>query len=357
MIYVNGRFLLQSLTGVNRFAYELCRAWVQMGIPFILCCPSGSIKGCYDVSHFNIVVYGWGKSHVWEQLLLPLWFSRIKGEKVLVCFTGLGPLLIRKKIMTIHDLAFMANPDWYSRSYRLWYRLMTPLCVATSMKILTVSEFSKSEIVRRLSIDDRKISVIYNAVSSLFCVSDSSHRNAREVTGEKYILAVSSIDPRKNFSMLLKAFAQMDDKNIKLYIVGGQANIYSTSIKELCDNIPTDRIKWLGRITDSELKEYYMNACCFIYPSLYEGFGIPPLEAMACGTPTIVSDIPPLREICSNASLYICPLDTEDIAKKIMLLVSDIKLREKLRIAGYNQYKKFAWKDSANAVYDLLCSL
>lgn len=81
MIYVNGRFLLQSLTGVNRFAYELCRAWVQMGIPFILCCPSGSIKGCYDVSHFNIVVYGWGKSHVWEQLLLPLWFSRIKGEK------------------------------------------------------------------------------------------------------------------------------------------------------------------------------------------------------------------------------------------------------------------------------------
>ena len=185
---------------------------------------------------------------------------------------------------------------------------------------------------------------IYNAVSSRFHASESSRRNAGEVTGEKYILAVSSIDPRKNFSMLLKAFSLIEDKNIKLYIVGGQAHIYSTS-------------KWLGRITDSELKEYYMNACCFIYPSLYEGFGIPPLEAMACGTPTIVSDIPPLREVCSNASLYICPLDTEDIARKIMLLVSDIELRERLRIAGYNQYKRFTWKNSANAVYDLLCSL
>lgn len=235
--------------------------------------------------------------------------------------------------------------------------MMTPLCASTSMKILTVSEFSKSEIMRRLSMDDEKIRVIYNAVSSRFHASESSRRNAGEVTGEKYILAVSSIDPRKNFSMLLKAFSLIEDKNIKLYIVGGQAHIYSTSIKELCDNIPTDRIKWLGRITDSELKEYYMNACCFIYPSLYEGFGIPPLEAMACGTPTIVSDIPPLREVCSNASLYICPLDTEDIARKIMLLVSDIELRERLRIAGYNQYKRFTWKNSANAVYDLLCSL
>ena len=171
MIYVNGRFLLQNLTGVNRFAYELCRAWAQMGIPFTLCCPPGPIKGCYDVSHFNIVVYGWGKSHVWEQLSLPLWFSRIKGEKVLVCFTGLGPLLVRKKIMTIHDLAFMANPDWYSRPYRTWYRMMTPLCASTSMKILTVSEFSKSEIMRRLSMDDEKIRVIYNAVSKYIFIS------------------------------------------------------------------------------------------------------------------------------------------------------------------------------------------
>lgn len=354
MIYVNGRFLLQELTGVNRFAYELCRAWVQKGVSFALCCPPGSIKGCYDISRFNIVVCGWGKSHVWEQLSLPLWFSRIKGEKVLVCFTGLGPLLTRKKVMTIHDLAFMANPDWYSRPYRLWYRLMTPLCAVTSMKILTVSEFSKSEIMRRLSIDGRKISVIYNAVSSRFHVLNSSRGNVREVAGEKYILAVSSIDPRKNFSMLLKAFSQMDDKSIKLYIVGGQAGIYSTSIKELCDSISTDRIKWLGRVTDSELKEYYTNAHAFIYPSLYEGFGIPPLEAMACGTPTIVSDIPSLREVCGEASLYVSPLDAEDIAKKIILLVSDTELREKLRLAGYIRQKQFSWENSANAVLGIL---
>lgn len=357
MIYVNGRFLLQNMTGVNRFAYELCKVWVQKGVSFTLCCPPGSIKECYDVSRFNIVVCGWGKSHVWEQLSLPLWFSKVKGEKVLVSFTSLGPLLTRKKIITIHDLAFMANPEWYSRPYRLWYRLMTPLCAATSMRILTVSEFSKSEIMRRLSIDGRKINVIYNAVSSQFYVPTNRCKNTREITGEKYILAVSSIDPRKNFSTLLKAFTQIKDKELKLYIVGGQANIYSTSIKELCNNIPTDRIKWLGRVTDSELKEYYANAHAFIYPSIYEGFGIPPLEAMACGTPTIVSDIPPLQEVCGEASLYVSPLDVEDIAKKIALLVSDTELREKLRMAGYIRQKQFSWENSANAVCNLLCAI
>lgn len=357
MIYVSGRYLLQDLTGVNRFAYEICKAWTQMGVQFTLLCPPGDIKQCYDIAQFNILVCGWGKSHIWEQMSLPLYFNRIKGEKILVCFTGLGPLLVCKKIMTIHDLAFMAEPKWYSPSYRIWYRLMTPLCATTAKKILTVSKFSKSEIIYRLSINANKICVVYNAVSSRFFVSDNVCRERFIHAEEKYILAVSSIDPRKNFSMLLNAFARMKDKSIKLYIVGGQASIYSTSINELRNDIHTDRIVWLGRITDRELKIYYKNALCFVYPSLYEGFGIPPLEAMACGTPTIVSDIPVLREVCGDASLYIQPLDAQDIIEKIMLLVGDNNLRKNLREAGYKQCKQFAWKNSAKLVYDLLCNI
>ena len=350
MIYVNGRFLLQNLTGVNRFAYELCRAWILLEVPFTVCCPPGKIREYYDVSRFHIVGCGWGKSHIWEQLFLPFWFIRVRGKKVLVCFTGLGPLLTRKKIMTIHDLAFLANPSWYSPSYELWYRMMTPLCAATSLKILTVSNFSKSEIMHRLSVSNEKISVIYNAVSPLF--HRQSSENGKEFAGEKYILAVSSIDPRKNFSMLLKAFVHVKDRNVKLYIVGGQDTIYSTSIAELCEESGSERIKWLERINDMALKQYYHHALCFVYPSLYEGFGIPPLEAMACGVPTIVSDIPALKEVCGEASLYINPHDEKDIADKINLLVSDENLRQKLIIKGRKRCAIFDWRHSAKLLAD-----
>ncbi len=349
MIYVNGRFLLQNLTGVNRFAYELCRVWAETGVSFALCCPPGKIRECYDISNFKIIVCGCGKSHVWEQLALPLWFSRVRGKKILVCFTGLGPLLIRKKIMTIHDLAFMVNPKWYSRSYRLWYRLMTPLCAFTSMKILTVSEFSKSEIMQRLSISNDKICVVYNAVSPLFHAKHDENcwAEKRDYVGEKYILAVSSIDPRKNFSMLLKAFSYVNDRNIKLYIVGGQSSIYSTSIAALSKEDTSERIKWLGRVSDQQLKWFYTHALCFVYPSLYEGFGIPPLEAMSCGTPTIVSAISVLKEVCGDAALYVNPHDEKDIADKINQLAHDENLCHELKKKGRKRCVAFSWERSA----------
>lgn len=99
-------------------------------------------------------------------------------------------------------------------------------------------------------------------------------------------------------------------------MIGGQDKIYSTSINKLSKTVKQNRVKWLGRINDAELRQYYMHALCFVYPSLYEGFGIPPLEAMACGTPTVVSDIPSVREVCQNASLYVNPLSSKDIAEK-----------------------------------------
>lgn len=350
MIYVNGRFLLQNQTGVNRFAYELCRSWSKMGIHFTLCCPPGDIKECYDTSSFDIIVCGWGKSHVWEQIYLPYWFACIKGKKILVCFTGLGPLLTHTKIMTIHDLAFMVNPDWYSRSYVFLYKILTPLCALTSLKILTVSETSKQEIIQRLSIKNEKIKVIYNAVSPLFY--DSNNSITKENSKKKYILAVSSIDPRKNFIRLLASLRYIKDKDVKLYVVGGQNSIYSTSINELSKNFPSERIKWLGRVSDEELKQYYTNALCFVYPSLYEGFGIPPLEAMACSTPTIVSDIAAIKEVCKDASLYVNPYDEKDIADKINQLIEDDNLQKKLISEGHKRYVEFSWQKSATLLLE-----
>ena len=350
-IYVNGRFLLQSLTGVNRFAYELCKAWTALGVPFTICCPPGKIKDCYDTSAFDIVVCGWGKSHLWEQLCLPIWFARLKGEKLLVNFTSLSPIFVRKKIMTIHDLAFLVNPHWYARSYVLLYKFLTPWCAATSQKILTVSEFSKKEIIRLLSVKKEKITVVYNAVSANF-LQGSPTASLSNKQNCPYILAVSSIDPRKNFATLLKAFTYLKENDVKLYIIGGQAGIYSTSVKELSKEIPQEKIKWLGRVTDTELRQYYAGALCFIYPSFYEGFGIPPLEAMACGTPVIASAIPAIQEVCQDAALYINPYDAKDIADKINLLIHNVDLQNDLIKKGSERYLQFDWKQSAKHLID-----
>ncbi len=352
MIYVNGRFLLQNQTGVNRFAYQLCRAWANMGKQFTMCCPYGQIKDCYDISGLDIIRCGNWKSHIWEQFSLPFWFARIKGEKILVNFTGLSPIFVKNKIMTIHDLAFMANPSWYSKSYVFLYKMLTPLCATTSLKVLTVSESSKAEIISRLSLSDRKVRVINNAVAPIFANKGQTDMNSMSVSPftDRYILAVSSIDPRKNFFRLLESLEYIQDRGIKLYVIGGQDKIYSTSINKLSKTVKQNRVKWLGRINDAELRQYYMHALCFVYPSLYEGFGIPPLEAMACGTPTVVSDIPSVREVCQNASLYVNPLSSKDIAEKINKLINSRDLRMRLISAGHQRCCDFSWEKSARVL-------
>lgn len=349
-LYINGRFLMQEQTGVNRFAYEICCALRSINVSFILLCPHSKIKKCYNTSDFTIHYCGFGSSHIWEQIALPIYFSSIRGKKILVNFTGLSPLFVRHKYMTIHDMAYRVNPAWYSRSYTFLYRLLTPLCAKTAQHILTVSEFSKSEIMRWLRISDSKISVIYNAVSSRFVTAPISNTSAKE----RYILAVSSLDPRKNFLNLLKAFTLIQDQDIKLYVVGGENPIYRTSMAELNDTTYTERVKWLGRVKDSELIQYYQQAELFIYPSLYEGFGIPPIEAMACGTPVVASHIAPLKEVCGDAAVYINPLDILDIATVVTELLQDANKRNVLKMRGRQRVKLFSWQDSAKKFANLL---
>lgn len=353
-VYVNGRFLVQPQTGVNRYAYELCRALNTLGVVFTIICPPKEINSCYDIASFRILHWGVGNSHFWEQLVLPLFFLNKRKKDILLNFTGIGPVLHCRKVITIHDLAFLINSGWYKKSYRLLYRCLTPLSAATSLKILTVSHFSKNEIIRLLHLKSAKIEVVYNAVPACFHaaqrvsqVDDSEQR--------RYVLAVSSIDPRKNFERLLKAFQLLKDSQIDLYVVGGQsrvfASLYQYENKESFEQI---NVKWFGRVSDDELTALYRKARCFIYPSLYEGFGIPPLEAMAMGCPVIVSDIPVLHEVCGDAALYTDPADEEDIALKIKELCSNDVFRDLLINRGFKQIGLYDWQVSAKKILTVI---
>lgn len=347
-IYINGRFLCQRQTGVNRFAYEMTKALVLLGINVTVITPKEEIRDEYDVTMFDIVRFGFGTSHFWEQLVLP--FYCLFRNALLVNFTGLGPIAVKNKIITIHDLAFYENPRWYSKAYSFFYKLMTPICASTSRFILTVSEFSKQEIHRLLKIPYDKIEVLYNAVSDKFL---SGGNTETDKTGELYVLAVSTIDPRKNFVRLIHAFDKWEQKgNIKLYVVGGESSVFSSSIREIIENV-----KWLGRVSDDELLAYYNKARCFVYPSLYEGFGIPPLEAMACGTPVVVSDIPPLREVCGNAAVYVDPYNETDIISGINRVCFNNELRLRMIENGFKRTKSFAWQKSAEKLIKIIDNL
>lgn len=348
-LFVNGRFLTQPMTGVERYAYNICKAMARLQQPFTIVCPKAPIHQDYDVSDLNIVHYGIGNSHFWEQCVLPFFFIG-KKDYVVLSFTGLGSILIRHKVMTIHDLSFLKNPSWYSRTYYWYYKFMTPLAVKTSKHILTVSEFSKSEILGFYSfLKAEKISVVYNAIDrQLFKPTANSQQPS-----VPFVLCVSSIDPRKNFARLVEACQGLT--GAKLYIVGKYNRVFSQQMA--LDTTP-DHIQFLGRVSDEELVRLYNQAACFVFPSLYEGFGLPPLEAMACGCSVLVSDIPVEREVCGDAALYFNPLDPHNILHTITQYLNDADvIKEKMRQKGFENITRFSWEKSAKCLIKKLKTL
>lgn len=346
-IYVNARFLTQRRTGVERYAYELCCAMQEIGMDITLICPNLPVSEDYDTSRFRIVRFGIGASHFWEQLVLPFFFIG-KNNYLLFSFTGLGSLLVRNKIMTVHDLSFLYNPAWFSKAYYYYYRLMTPLAVRTSLSVITVSRFSKDEIMRLYHFcANKQIDVVYNA-----CNVNSFSRIKHIAAKEKYALAVSSIDPRKNLDTLIQAFA---DASIgcKLYVVGNYNKVFAS--KKL-DSESSENIVFLGRVDDEKLAELYAGAECFISSSLYEGFGLPLLEAMTSGCPVLCSDIPVYHEVCRDSALYFDATSPEAIRRTYLQYAGmSASEHDALRKRMSANLLRFSWHNSAEEI-NKICS-
>ena len=276
--------------------------------------------------------------------MLPLFFIG-KHDYLLISFTGLGSVLVPNKIMTVHDLSFLAHRQWFSRAYYYYYKPMTWLAVRTSKHIITVSEFSKSELLRFYPfLKKEKVNVIYNAV-------DGSKFHSSPISQDKkhYFLTVSSLDPRKNIRSLIEAFRGEED--CKLKIVGGRNKVFAYEDEEKeCGNV-----EFLGRVTEEELLSIYSNADAFILPSLYEGFGLPLVEAMAIGCPVMASDIPVFREVCEDAAIYFNPNDIADIKAKIRSIGNyDCQaMVEK----GKENVKRFSWQKSASKLVTMIKDL
>ncbi len=348
MFVVNGRYLTQKATGVHRYAFEICNKLHEMGVDFHVAIPQEIDPG-YKFT-FKTVKCGSLNTHMWEQISLPRYLKSI-GSPLLISFTGCGPLNYDNQIMTIHDVSHERYPQWFSKNYYRFYHFMMPRIGRKAHAVLTVSEFSKDEIVDTLGLDKDKIHVIHSNVPFHNKPSKDEILNfRRNPDAERYIIAVSSMDPRKNFVRLVEAFDKIEDKSVKLYIIGMSFKAFNTPDLQKLIN---ERVHLPGYIPDEALQSMYQNALLSVYPSLYEGFGLPPLESMTYGCPAINSSIPALREVSEDAALYVDPYDVEDMTIKINQLLEDESLRQALRLRGLEQIKKYSWDKSAKQVYEL----
>lgn len=349
MIVVNARFLTQNITGVQRFAIEISlhlKDLLKEEVVFIA--PKNIVQREF-AQKLGVKTIGRHKGHLWEQLDLPR-FLKIKGNPLLLCLCNTAPLYYKNKIVTIHDVAFYVFPKMFSKSFLAVYRFMIPRILKSAKHVITVSEFSKKEIIKYCRIDTDKISVVYNAVSG-----DFKYIGDNNLASHRYFLAVSSLNYRKNFPAVLEAFKKFEESNDsgELYIIGDMTNSSFSALD--IDKYKSDyRIKFLGRVSDNDLIRYYSNAVAFIYPSLYEGFGIPPLEAQQCHCPVISSNATSLPEVLGQSVLFNAPADTDGFATNMQRVFNDAGLRKQLIEKGLTNIKRFSWHESAERITSLL---
>ena len=348
-VYINGKFFDQPTTGVQRFALEVVSALDALLIQtssgefgtFQLIVPSGVKHKIPPLKHIQVVELTGFRSHLWEQLLLPI-FVR---NAFLINLSGSGPVFKRRQMFAIHDAAIFDFPQAYTRMFRVWYKFQFWLQARRAQALLTVSEFSRDRLCKHLGIETGRFCVVSNGVNHIHRIeSDDGILSELGLKSSQYLLAVGSSNPSKNFATLIEAFSAMKNIDaIRLVVVGGSNPAVFAEQVVSCD----PRILRTGRVSDSQLKALYTNARAFVFPSFYEGFGIPPLEAMACGCPVIASDAASIPEICGDADGYFDPYSILSIQTSLERIIIDGDWRARLRAAGNRKAKEYTWAAAA----------
>lgn len=287
----------------------------------------------------------------WEQGIAPL-ILRGTADLYHGCL-NVAPLLSPvPTVITIHDLAFIRFPQTFRAYNRIYLDLATRLSARRASRILAVSEHTKREVVGLLGIPPERVIVTPNAARSHFrppAPATIEQLRARHGLPERFVLYVGTLEPRKNLTTLLEAFTLVSRSvpDVPLLIGGGKGWMYEPIFARLEQLNLRDRVKFAGYLPEEELPLWYAAATVFVFPSIYEGFGMPPLEAMACGTPVITSNTSSLPEVVGDAGLMVAPTDTIGLAEAIRRVLVDADLRAELRQRGLARARRFSWADTA----------
>lgn len=334
-VVINGKFMSQKITGVQRCAREILSELDKLlsdDIHVILAVDANAKNvPCY----YNIEVRQIGKitGTLWEQITLPNFVKKRKAICSSLC--NASPLLT-PNIVIIHDVSFKINPSYYSKKLYLWYNLIFALTIKRIKKIITVSEFSKKEIVKCYHIDPNRITVIYNSWQHMDRIeaSNNTFEKYNSLRSGNYYFSMSTLAANKNFKWILNVAKNNPDE---VFAIAGGGKLKGAAEAEGFVNLPN--IHFLGYVSDEDAKTLMANCKAFLFPTLYEGFGLPPLEAIACGCKKIVvSDTPCMHEIYGDCAEYVDPYNPNvDLDKLISESVAD----------SSKILDKYSWHESA----------
>ncbi|MFA6410604.1 MAG: glycosyltransferase family 1 protein [Candidatus Buchananbacteria bacterium] len=264
-----------------------------------------------------------------------------------------------KKVLIIHDLSFELYPEFFTLKTRLWHKLIGPkkMCEQAD-QIIAISENTKNDIVKIYGINPAKIKVIYPGISEIFFQPTGEQKIAKIKNkfslNQDYIFYLGNLEPRKNVQTLILAFEKMANPSLELVIAGTQAWKYKTMYRLWQKSKFKDQIKFLGYVDAADKPALYAGAKMFVYPSIYEGFGLPPLEAMASGTPVITSFNSSLVEAVDQAGLLVDPNNYNELAQIMTKLLADQKLQDFLKAKGIKRSQQFNWPKTSQQILDCL---
>lgn len=356
ILFLNGRFLLQPASGVQRAAREtvlaLDRILARREAPLMierceLLAPHGAPS--LSLTAIGLRRVGRLRGHVWEQVALP-WHAR---RGFLLSLGNTGPVAKGAQIVTIHDASVFAVPEAYTRSFRSWYTFLQPLLARRARALVTDSEFSREELIRHLGASPERLHVApLGADHVLRTPPERGILYRHGLAGMPFVLGVGNRSPHKGWASLAAAVERLPPDACRVVLAGGEVPAVFRGTGP-----GSRRTLEIGRVTDGELRALYEAATCLVFPSRYEGFGLPALEAMACSCPVIASRRAALPEVCGDAARYIEPDDPASIAAAIAELLAEPAARGDLAAKGRARAATFTWEGTARLVLATLESV
>jgi glycosyltransferase involved in cell wall biosynthesis len=301
------------------------------------------------LQHTTILTQGPSPLSIKNLYWLPYELTKQKNQQQVFFSPGFIPPIYSSIpfVFTIHDLIHLHSPGKNKYIKKIFYDVIIKSATHRAHKIITVSEYSKNQIISWANVTPEKIIVVKNGISSVFSSEGDKH-----LPGYPYFLYVGNSKPHKNLPHLIKSFSHAKiDSRIKLVLTA----TITPALKQLIQNHSLEnRIIFTKTLTENELANYYRGAIALIFPSLYEGFGLPVVEAMASGIPVITSNVTSLPEITGNAAILVNPIDLESLSFHIEQMISNPALRQNLITKGIQQAKNFSWDNTANIVQNVL---
>lgn len=335
---VNGRFRAQSLTGVQRYAAEVVRALEA----------ETKVRGLPPMEVYVPLGRRWASGlagHLWDQAIFPL----RAGNALLLGLGNVGPVWVRRQIVVVHDAAIHDVPDSYRLSYRLIHSTVQRALVLRGARLATVSAFSRERLATALGISPEAIAVTGVGSDHIErCEPDPGILGRLGLQARGFVLAVASRAPHKNSVLLERAAAPLARRGLRLVLVGAPASPFAA-----LDGPPSSLVG-SGALGDPELRALYEHALALVFPSIYEGFGLPPLEAMRLGCPVLIARVRPLLEHCGDAALSFSPDDVGELLERVDRLRLDDALRVELVSRGRRTAAGWRWSDVAGRILDLL---